>query len=139
MPVGLLVADMFYYELGHGDFVHSFFSTICYRLEGKKWGNVYPILMNKLYSSKVDSKDLSKLKSEVNAIRNKFLKLRPSEIIWDIENLETPTPWGEKIDKKVTSLENYFATSRGETFFEIFIDVIGKAEKDNSTIELRKV
>ena len=38
MAVGLTV--MFYwYHVGTGDFLHSFFSTIAFNLENKKWGS----------------------------------------------------------------------------------------------------
>jgi len=41
MSVGFLV-DCFFYEVGRGDFLHSFFSTISYQLEKEGWGTKYP-------------------------------------------------------------------------------------------------
>ncbi len=48
MGIGLNVGD-FYYEIGSGDFLHSFFSTISFHLEPEGWGTKYPYLMNELY------------------------------------------------------------------------------------------
>ena len=48
MAVGFFF-DCFYYEVGHVDFLHSFFSTISYHLEPNGWGTKYPKLLNDLY------------------------------------------------------------------------------------------
>ena len=57
MPVGLKV-DFLWYPIGTGDFVHAFFSTICYNLEEKKWGSRFPCLMNDLYQGELSYKDV---------------------------------------------------------------------------------
>lgn len=57
MAVGFMV-DCFFYEVGHGDFVHSFFSTISYHLEKDGWGTKYPLLMNDLYHDKLKWSDV---------------------------------------------------------------------------------
>ena len=41
--------DFLWYQVGQGDFLHAFFSTICYRLEKGLWGSKFPYLMNDLY------------------------------------------------------------------------------------------
>lgn len=44
MAVGLKV-KFYWYQIGTGDFLHSFFSTIAYNLENSKWGSKYPFIM----------------------------------------------------------------------------------------------
>ena len=45
--------NTYWYQVGNGDFMHAFFSTICYHLEGKHWGSKYPYLMNELYQGRL--------------------------------------------------------------------------------------
>ncbi|EHV5202079.1 hypothetical protein K0T49_001657, partial [Listeria monocytogenes] len=56
MSVGIKV-DFLWFPIGSGDFLHSFFSTICVNLEDKKWGSKYPTLMKKLYSGRLNTED----------------------------------------------------------------------------------
>ncbi|MCW7475634.1 Imm70 family immunity protein [Leptospira levettii] len=139
MSVGFILDDLVYFQLGHPDFVHSFFSTICYRLEKKIWGNKYPILMKELYSSKVDPNQLELLKSETISIQKELKRLKPSNAIWDIENINLKPPWGDKISHKVTNLENYFATPEGNTFIEILLDSIDYAQQNRINIKIKKI
>lgn len=41
--------DCFFYQIGHGDSLHSFFSTISYHLEPDSWGTKYPKLLSNLH------------------------------------------------------------------------------------------
>jgi hypothetical protein len=84
--VGLRVGPI-YYVLGSSDFVHSFFSTIAYRLENNEWGSRFPIVMNGLYRKEVDYKECKKLLIELRSIKKELSKLSPDKIIWDIEDL----------------------------------------------------
>ena len=36
------------YEIGTASFLHSFFSTVAYRLENNRWGSKFPVIMNEL-------------------------------------------------------------------------------------------
>lgn len=118
MTVGLMV-DCFFYELGSGDFVHSFFSTISYHLEPKGWGTEYPYLLKNLYNDKLSWHDVDKAWEEVQDIESKLEKIEPEMVVWDIEDVSQKPPWGDNISSKVTSLANYFATGDGKTFIEI--------------------
>ena len=71
MTVGILV-DCFYYELGHSDFVHSFFSTISYHLEKEGWGTKYPLIMNELYNDTLNWDDVSVAKSNLNKLNRNY-------------------------------------------------------------------
>jgi hypothetical protein len=116
MPVGFLV-DCFFYEVGHPDFLHSFFSTISYHLEEEGWGTRYPLLMNDLYNDKLKWHDVPKARNQLKEIEEQLSKYSPEQVIWDINDLSKVPPWGDRISSKVTNLANYFATSDGKTFF----------------------
>ncbi|WP_147534943.1 immunity 70 family protein [Bacillus marasmi] len=138
MAVGILV-DCFYYELGHSDFVHSFFSTISYHLEKEGWGTKYPLLMNELYNDKLNWNEVSVVKANLIEIEQELSKYLPEQVIWDIDDLSKNPPWGDKISPKVTSLANYFATNDGKTFFEVLRTAIDVAEEDKCYLEIHKL
>ncbi|PLR86563.1 hypothetical protein CVD25_03605 [Bacillus canaveralius] len=138
MAVGLLV-DCFYYELGHSDFVHSFFSTISYHLEKEGWGTKYPLLMNELYNDKLNWVDVSVAKSNLIEIEQELSKYSPERVVWDIDDLSKKPPWGDKISPKVTSLADYFATANGKTFFEVICNAMDVAEEDKCDIKIQQI
>jgi hypothetical protein len=138
MAAGLLV-DCFFYELGHSDFVHSFFSSISYHLEKWGWGTKYPLLMNKLYHDKLSWMDVAAAKQNLREIEQELSKYPPGCVIWDIDDLSKTPPWGEKISPKVTSLANYFATQDGKTFFEVMNTAMDVAEENKCDITMEQV
>ena len=44
MSVGFK-GDFYWFQIGSGDFLHSFISTVVYRLEGAKWGDRFPVII----------------------------------------------------------------------------------------------
>lgn len=136
MAAGLLV-DCFFYELGHSDFVHSFFSTISYHLEKQGWGSKYPLIMNDLYKEKLNWKDVEKTKDNLIEIKQALSKYPPDWIIWDIDDLSKTPPWGDKISSEVTNLANYFATPNGKTFFEVLNIALEVSEEDKCDVEMK--
>ncbi|SCY48411.1 Immunity protein 70 [Pseudobutyrivibrio sp. AR14] len=37
-----------------------------------------------------------------------------SNVIWDIDDLNKPVPWGDNISSDITDLSNYFCYERGK-------------------------
>lgn len=74
------------YELGHSDFVHSFFSTISHHLEKDGWGTKYPLLMDELYHNELSWKDVATVKENLKEIEQELTKLPAELIVWDIES-----------------------------------------------------
>lgn len=103
MSVGFKV-KFYWYQIGNGDFLHSFFSTVAYNLENKDWGSRLPIIMNKLYQGKVNRKDIAKAIEELNIIKGELQALSPNKVVWDIDNLSKQPPWGSNISKDITNL-----------------------------------
>ena len=119
MVVGFKV-KYYWYQVGHGDFLHSFFSTISYHLEQNGWGTEYPFILNELYNGKLENKNID---CELEEIIKKLQKLSPSQVIWDIEDLSKRPPWSGNINKDITNL--LIITSDGENL----IDMLLKAYK----------
>ena len=138
MAVGFTI-KFYWYQVGSGDFLHSFFSTIAYNLEGKKWGSKYPVIMNEFYQGKLPSDKVQDAIEEVKDIQKELKNFPPSCVVWDIDDLDKQPPWGEKISGELTDLSNYFVTSDGEDLITILIHALEKAEEIDSPIEIESI
>jgi len=135
--VGFFVKPIFY-GVGTGSFLNSFFSTIYIKLEkskwtGKsKWGSKYPIIMNDLYNGKIKKEKMNDALIELDTLKKHLAKFSPKEVIWDFEDLNALSPWGDDISSDITDLSNYFVTSDGKNL----LDVLEKAM--NTSIEIEE-
>ena len=126
-----------YYEIGAGSFLYSIFSTVAHNLENRKWGNRFPYLMKNLFNDgKLPNNKIDKLEAEVKKIRKELKEFSPDKIVWDFENLAQRPPWGNEIADTITDLSNYFVTSDGKDFFEVFFKALDDAKEINMDIEL---
>ncbi|MBO0467043.1 immunity 70 family protein [Enterococcus plantarum] len=138
MTIGIKV-DFLWFSIGTGDFLHSFFSTICGNLENMKWGSKFPIVMNNLYEGEISVKDIHEAQKELRTIQEEFSKISPDKIIWDIENLEKRPPWGNNISKDIKNLSDYFVTSDGENLFDVLNEAMYEAMQENSALEVKSL
>ncbi|WP_336046386.1 immunity 70 family protein [Solibacillus ferritrahens] len=138
MAVGFKV-KYYWYQIGHGDFLHSFFSTISYHLEQNGWGTEYPFLLNELYNGKLENKNIDSAINELEAIKKKLQDFSPSQVIWDIDNLSKSPPWGDNISKDITNLSNYFITSEGEDLIDMLMKALEKGQKTNSDVYIESI
>jgi len=138
MCVGLKV-HFFWYQIGTGDFFYSFFSTIAYNLEGSKWGTKYPYIMNEFYSGTLKKEHLYNAKDEIEIIKNKLKEIPISKVVWDIDDLSKPMPWGNNISSDITDLSNYFVTSDGEDLITIIVHAIDKAIELQADISIESM
>lgn len=109
-----------WYEIGAASFLHSFFSTVAYNLEGGNWGTRFPVIMNELYQGELTNANVPNAKVELNIIESELKDLSPDKVIWDMEDLGKQPPWGTRISNQITDLSNYFVTSDGRDFLTIF-------------------
>jgi len=135
MAVGFKV-KYYWYQVGTSDFLHAFFSTICFNLENKKWGSKYPYIMNKLYSYCLKYEDIDNAIIELNEIKNKLQYYPPEKVVWDIENLSKQPPWGDNISNDITDLSNYFITSEGEDLISVIQSALEKAKELKTSIKI---
>ncbi|MGG0776455.1 immunity 70 family protein [Bacillus rugosus] len=133
MAVGFKV-KYYWYQVGHGDFLHSFFSTVSYHLEEQGWGSKYPHLLNELYQGKLETKNIEAALEELKDIKERLKEYSPSQVIWDIEDINKRPPWGDNISEDITDLSNYFVTSDGEDFISLLKSVLEKGLKTKSEV-----
>lgn len=138
MAVGFSVG-FYWFQIGTGDFLHSFFSTVAFNLENKKWGSRFPIIMNKLYQGKLEVEVVDKAIEELKVIQEELKAYGPGKVIWDIEDLSKQPPWGNEISKDITDLSNYFVTSDGEDFLSVFFRALVKAKENNTSIQIQSI
>ena len=138
MAVGFSVG-FYWFQIGTGDFLHSFFSTVAFNLENKKWGSRFPIIMNKLYQGTLEVEVVDKAIEELKVIQEELKAYGPGKVIWDIEDLSKQPPWGNEISKDITDLSNYFVTSDGEDFLSIFFRALVKAKENNTSIQIQSI
>lgn len=65
------------YEIGAASFLHSFFSTVAYRLEKGKWGSKYPVIMDELYQGRLSCDNVPAAKKEIEKIKKNSQNIRP--------------------------------------------------------------
>lgn len=138
MAVGFKVM-FFWYQIGTGDFLHSFFSTVAYHLENGKWGSRFPVIMNELYQGELARENIDKAIKELHVIKQELQKFSPDKVVWDIEDLSKQPPWGKNISKDITDLSNYFVTSGGDDFLTVFLHALEKAKEVNAAMEIYAV
>lgn len=138
MAVGFSVG-FFWYQIGSGDFLHCFFSTVAFNLENRHWGSRFPMIMNKLYQGSLESKNVSIALIELNTIKEELRTMPTNKVIWDIDDLEKMPPWGENISKGITDMSNYFVTSEGEDFLTLFKHALEKSQELGQPIEIESL
>lgn len=138
MAVGFKV-KFFWFQIGSGDFLHSFFSTVCFNLEGNKWGSRFPHIMTELYSGELAPEDIDIALIELNCIRTELENIPIDKVVWDIEDLTKIVPWGDNISDSLTNLGNYFVTSDGDDFITVFSNALEKAKKLNCSVKLESI
>ncbi|WHY80222.1 immunity 70 family protein [Neobacillus sp. WH10] len=131
--------DCFFYQVGHGDFLHSFFSTISYHLEPDGWGTKYPKLLKDLYYKKLKYMDIPKAIKETEEIRAKLVNFSPSQVVWDIDDLTAQPPWGNRVSEQITNLSQYFKTSDGRDLFDLLLISLNGAYDDKFDLEIRSL
>lgn len=121
--------SFYYYEIGSADFLHSFFSTVAYNLEGGHWGEKYPCLMNELYQGELAADKAAQALAELKSIQQGLKNYPVQNVIWDIDDLSKRPPWGDNISSDITDLSNYYFTSDGKDFITVFMNALQKSEE----------
>lgn len=138
MAVGIKVG-FYWYQVGNGEFLHAFFSNICYHLEDGNWGSKFPTLMNQLYNGKLESSNADEAYAELKVIKDSLDKISPMQVIWDIDDISKKTPWGDNISSDITSLGNYFITSEGADLITHFFNALQKSIDYSIDIQIKSI
>jgi hypothetical protein len=138
MTVGLKV-DLYWYSIGTGDFLHSFFLTICVRLENNVWGSRFPILMNELYSGRLDPQQLEEALRELETIQKELERINPDQVVWDKEDRSKMPPWGDNISPDIKALSDYFVTSSGKNLISVIKRALLDAIDEQVELEIKSL
>jgi hypothetical protein len=123
-------------EVGSSDFLHAFFSTICYHLESNDWGSKYPYLQKKLYYGELDSNEVKNALDELQEIKTKFSALKPEDIIWDAEDLTQKPPETFYV-QTATNLSECFITSGKKNLFNLLYEVLDFSSKRSISVKIQ--
>lgn len=138
MAVGFSVS-FYWYQVGTGDFLHSFFSTIACNLEARKWGSRYPVIMNDFYNGRLEKDKIEDAIVEIRDIQNELKGFSADCVVWDYDDCTKQPPWGNNISSDITDLSNYFVTSDGEDLITILIHALEKAKELEECIEIESM
>lgn len=130
-----------WYQLGRGDYLQSFFSTVAWYLENKKWGSKYPVIMKQLYGGELSYKDTDAAINELKSIRESLKKLSKinNKIIWDIRDISIKAPeWAINPNNEVVSLANYYVTQDGRDLIDVLLLALKDSNKDLVITSLAK-
>ena len=118
MAVGFKVA-FFCYQIGNGDFLHSFFSTVSYNLENGKWGSRFPTLMNELYQGTLDKDNVETAIVELKKIQLELQAFSPDKVVWDIDDMLMKAGFALSHSNKFDIIVEYFVERGNYNVFEI--------------------
>ena len=129
----------YWFQIGTGDFLHSFFSTVALRLENGLWGSKYPVIMNELYQGELPANKTELAISELKQIKEGLKRFSSEQVVWDIEDLSKQPPWGNKISPDITDLSSYFVTSDGEDFIGVLERALKTAAEEGDALKIESL
>ena len=129
----------YWFQIGTGDFLHSFFSTVALRLENGLWGSKYPVIMNELYQGELPANKTNLAIDELIQIKEGLRGLSSEQVVWDIEDLSKQPPWGNKISPDITDLSSYFVTSDGEDFIGVLERALKTAAEEGDALKIESL
>lgn len=129
----------YWLQIGTGDFLHSFFSTVALRLENGLWGSKYPVIMNELYQGELPANKTDLAIDELIQIKEGLRGLSSEQVVWDIEDLSKQPPWGNKISPDITDLSSYFVTSDGEDFIGVLERALKTAAEEGDALKIESL
>jgi 2,3-bisphosphoglycerate-dependent phosphoglycerate mutase len=123
------------WTVGEDWFLHSFFSTIAYRLEPNGWGSRFRALMKELYTGRLPAEHLQMGRKELATVRAELTERPPQERIFAYEDPERPTPWD--VPPGATSLADSFLTATGRKLLDVIEEAISDASEISADVEIR--
>jgi hypothetical protein len=137
MTIGLKLGNITD-EIGTGDFVHCFFSTISGNLEPDGWGTKFPALLCVLYQGELAQKDSITALDELETIETGLARLPPEKVIWDIDDRRKIPPWENNISADITNLSNYFITSTGRDLIQLVRECLEELRDTGGVLKIVK-
>ena len=123
------------WTVGEDWFLHSFFSTIAYRLEPNGWGSRFPELMKDLYTGRLSPDRFPKAREELATVRSELAERPPEERIFAYEDPDRPTPWD--VPPGASSLADCFLTASDSNLLDVIGQAISEASEISADVEIR--
>ena len=95
--------------------VEAFFATVSYRLEPDGWSSRFPVVLNRLYSSRFEPQDCDAALRELDVIERELKTLPPERAIASLRNLARLDDARLTINRGAANLFEYFVTADGQT------------------------
>lgn len=123
-------------EIGPGGLLHSLFSNIAYHLESSEWGSKYPYIMLNLYRGRLEESYANEAMSEVLEIRRLLSSINCDKLIWNIDDLREPAPWGDTVVADIGSISDFYVTTNGLNLVDEIVDNIESMVKLGGDLEI---
>ena len=133
----VLTADYFLFPLGSGDFVESFFYTVCIRAENHKWGQRFPCIMNELFYGELPYKHLKKARRELRELFSVFRQIPPSQSVWITS--DGKEPWIDHVDEAAENLADFYLSEEKLNLIRLMGGAILRAMKQKCPLKLESV
>lgn len=127
------LATLFEFDLGASETVQAFFSNIAYNLENKKWGSVYPTIMNEFYHGKIEPHRIDYAIAEIKDIKKKLSQTKVSKLIWDFKEPSKLVPFCVNPNN---NLDEIFTNNANKKITDIILSVLESMYNRKETIYL---
>lgn len=128
MTIHLRVGNRIW-EVGRGDLLHAFCSTVSYHLEPDGWGSRFPRLMQEFYQGRIATAHAREAQAELRTVQQELKRYPPLEVIRDIANRTAAPPWRDQISPIITDLSGYFVTSDGRDLIAVIETALCRPEQ----------
>jgi chaperonin GroEL (HSP60 family) len=108
-------------------------------LENGHRGSRFPLISLDFYNGSILAENIRKAIEELHEIKKAVSMHKPSEVIWDIDDRSKSPPWGAEISIEITSMADYFVSSRGRDLFELMFEAFESAADEKVKIEIVEI
>jgi 2,3-bisphosphoglycerate-dependent phosphoglycerate mutase len=123
------------WTIGEDDFLHSFFSTLAYRLEPAGWGSRFPALLGELYRGRLPVAQVEEARSELATIRQELGEQPPDARVYAYEDPNRETPW--PVPPGASTLADCFVTATGRNLLDTLANALTGAGEARADLEIR--
>ena len=106
------------FNLGDTEKVESFFNSIASEWENKKWGSIYPTIMNEFYKGKLEQNHINNAIYEIKDIKKKLKEIE----------IYSPKSEEQNNTKKTMSLDDKYINNKNEKMTDTILKVLESAK-----------
>lgn len=116
--------------------VEGLFATITYRLEPGGRGSRYPMVMNRLYSGRLDPAEAPAALRELAEIETGLLALAPHHVVWSFTDLRRLDDRTFPVNHAALNVRDYFVTTDGRPLLQALRDAVLLGQDRKEALEL---